>query len=69
MGASVIRHVGSYGGKDGLYELAILKYEDGKFNESNCDIVSIPGIVEGDGVVGYLTENAVESLLSKIKDI
>ena len=57
-GASVIRHKYSYGGKDGLYELAVLD-TDGELHYDNA-------VAEGD-VCGYLTEEGVTELLKGIQ--
>jgi len=57
-GASVIRHKYSYGGKDGLYELAVLD-TDGELHYDNP-------VAEGD-VHGYLTEDDVTELLKGIQ--
>jgi hypothetical protein len=57
-GASVIRHKYSYGGKDGLYELAVLDTE-GEIDYDNS-------VAEGD-VHGYLNEEGVTELLKGIQ--
>ena len=57
-GASVVRHQYSYGNKDGLWELAVLK--DGSITY-DTEI--------SDDVVGYLSWEDVEKILSKIKDL
>lgn len=59
-GASVVRHNFSYGGKEGLYELAVLG-EDGKLHYDNP-------VANGD-VKGYLTEEDVTDLLKQIQDL
>ena len=56
-GASVVCHDGSYGGKSGLWELAVLD-KDGK--------LSYDTPVTND-VIGWLDEDAVEELLAKIE--
>lgn len=58
-GASVIRHEHTYGGKDGLYELAVLDTE----GEITYD-TSVT-----DDVVGYLTEDGVTTLLAEIQNL
>lgn len=58
-GASVVRHESSYGGKDGLYELAVL-YN----NEIHYD----NPVANGD-VRGYLTEEEVSELLKQIQNL
>jgi hypothetical protein len=57
-GASVICHKYSYGGNDGLYELAVLDTE-GEIDYDNS-------VAEGD-VHGYLTEDDVTELLKRIQ--
>jgi len=55
---SVVRHSGSYGGNEGLYEIAV-------FEES--DQIEMPGITEdGDTVKGYLTKDEVDCILTKM---
>ena len=58
-GASVVSHTFSYGGKDGLYELAVLK---------NGDLHYDNPVAEGD-VRGYLTEEEVNDLLIQIQQL
>ncbi len=58
-GASIVRHSMSYGGKDGLYELAVL-FED----EIHYD----NPVAHGD-VRGYLTEEEVSELLIEIQNL
>jgi len=59
-GASVIRHEHTYGGKDGLYELAVLD-ADGEIHYDNS-------VANGD-VHGYLTEVDVTELLKEIQNL
>jgi len=56
-GASVVRHAYSYGGRIGLYELAVLK--DGEIHYDNP-------IANGD-VVGYLREEDVSDAMLVIQ--
>ena len=58
-GASVIRHNYSYGGRDGLYELAVL-HKDGE-PTYNTPIT--------DDVMGYLTPEDVTEILIQIQDL
>jgi hypothetical protein len=58
-GASIVSHTMSYGGKDGLYELAVL-FE----NELHYD----NPVAQGD-VRGYLTEEEVSELLIEIQKL
>ena len=57
-GASVVRHRFSYGGRDGLYELAVLK---------NGDLCYETPITND--VVGHLTEEDVTDLLQQIQNL
>jgi len=57
-GASVIKHDYSYGGKSGLWEIAVL-------NEG--DICYTSGITED--VIGHLAWTKVEKILSEIKQL
>jgi hypothetical protein len=57
-GASIVKTDRSYGGKDGLYELAVLF--DG--------LISYDTPITDD-VIGYLTEDGVTELLQKIEDL
>jgi hypothetical protein len=58
-GASVVSHSFSYGGKEGLYELAVL-FEDELHYENP--------VAAGD-VRGYLTEEEVSDLLIEIQKL
>lgn len=58
-GASIIRNEMSYGGRDGLYEIAVL---DSDGNISYDTEVT-------DDVIGYLEEEEVISVLEKIKQL
>ena len=58
-GASVVRHEYSYGGKDGLYELAVLS-NDGELTYDTPIT---------DDVLGYLTTNEVTEILIKIQQL
>ena len=55
-GASVVSHFGSYGGKDGLFEVAVLK------NGEMCYDTPITS-----DVVGWLDFAGVADILNKIK--
>jgi len=57
-GASIIKTNTSYGGKDGLYELAVTY--DG--------LISYDTPITDD-VIGYLTEDKVTELLQKIEEL
>lgn len=58
-GTSVVRHKYSYGGKDGLYELAVLD-KDGELTYDTPIT---------DGVMGYLTPDDVTEILIQIQDL
>lgn len=62
-GASVVKHKYSYGGKDGLWEIAVICFVDG--NEWDIDY-STP--ITSD-VLGYLTDEEVCETLEKIKNL
>jgi len=58
---SVVSHSGSYGGRDGLYEIAPFKHGS---------LTEMPGITaEGDTVKGYLTESDVDAIIVKMISI
>ncbi len=62
-GASVIKHCGSYGGNDGLWELAVIKKS--KTNEWKlCYDTPITN-----DVIGHLTRREFMELLEKIKNL
>jgi len=58
-GASIVQGEYTYGGKDGLYELAVF----GKDGHITYDTPIT------DDVLGYLTEQDVEDTLNKIKNL
>lgn len=58
-GASIVSHTFSYGGKTGLYELAVLKDDELHYDNP----------VAGGDVRGYLTEDAVTELLIEIQKL
>ena len=58
-GASVVRHDFSYGGREGLFELAVLF--DNEIHYDNP--------VSGGDVRGYLTEEEVSELLIQIQNL
>lgn len=60
-GASVVIGPYSYGGSDGLYELAILKFT-GKNEFHLCYTTEIT-----DDVIGWLSEEGVQNLLTQIE--
>ena len=58
-GASVVRHEYSYGGKDGLYEVAVLD-SDGELTYSTPVT---------DDVIGYLRDIDVTDVMEKIQQL
>jgi hypothetical protein len=58
-GASVVKHEGSYGGKSGLWELAVLDAEG-----SLCYDTEITS-----DVIGHLNDPEVDQLLGRIADL
>jgi|LakMenE18May11ns_1017448.scaffolds.fasta_scaffold9730638_3 hypothetical protein len=62
-GASVVKHSGSYGNKQGLYELAVTKYnEEGEWKL--CFSTPLTN-----DVLGFLTEDDVTSYLTQIEQL
>lgn len=64
-GASVVKHYGSYGFEDDLFELAVLYFEDEK-DEIGRLTYNTP--ITND-VIGYLTNDEVLQLLEEIKSL
>ena len=58
-GASIVKHPYSYGGKDGLYEIAVI--------DSEGQITYDTPITND--VIGYLSEDDVEKYVNDIKDL
>jgi hypothetical protein len=58
-GASVVKHEFSYGGKDGLYELAVL--------DTNGNLTYETPIT--DDVIGYLRPEDVADVMEKIQQL
>jgi hypothetical protein len=58
-GASVVSHSSSYGGSQGLYELAVLLGDEIDYNNP----------VSGNDVIGYLKEEEVTDLLIQIQQL
>lgn len=57
-GVSVVRHLGSYGGEDGLYELAVLEHEH------VCYTTPVTSDVEG-----WLTPEKVTQLMRQVQEL
>lgn len=62
-GASVIKHKYSYGGDKGLWELAVIKYQDDDKWHIDYDTKIT------DDVIGYLTDEDVCFCLEQIKHL
>lgn len=60
LGASVVKTNTSYGGKQGLYELAVLKEGEGMISRPDVGF---------DDVQGWLNEEQVELLLNNIEKL
>lgn len=58
-GVSVVRHNMSYGGRDGLYEMAVLYDNDIHYDNP----------VAGGDVIGHLTEEEVTDLMKKVQEL
>lgn len=63
-GASVVRHNFSYGGDEGLFELAVLEFP----NETEEYHLTYDTEITDD-VLGYLDEEGVQDLLTKIEQL
>ena len=60
-GASVVKGEHTYGGDEGLWELAVVRFKtDGEFNLDYTTPIT-------EDVEGHLTDDAVEELLDKIE--
>jgi hypothetical protein len=62
-GASVVRHKYSYGGKQGLYELAVIKFNE----KEEWGIVYDSGMAPD--VLGHLSEDDVTAHLTQIEQL
>ena len=65
-GASVIKHYGSYGFEEDLFELAVIKYNSKNKNSIGGLCYDTP--ITND-VIGFLTNDEVLELLEKIKNL
>lgn len=65
-GGSVIKHYGSYGSNEDLWELAVVKYTNPD-SVDQFELVYDTDIT--DDVKGYLTDYDVVDLLSQIRDL
>lgn len=63
-GASVIRHQYSFGVEEGLWELAVVRFDDDSDNFNLCYDTSITN-----DVIGRLTWSEVEGILAQIQEL
>ena len=65
-GASVIKLYGSYGYRENLWELAVIKFgnTDDKYD---YEIDSHTGLTNDEGIIGYLNDYDVNEYLGKIE--
>ena len=63
-GASVVKHFGSYGHEDDLWELAVIKFdaETGEWNLTYDTEIT-------DDVIGCQTDEEIRDLLKRIKEL
>ena len=61
-GASVVQHPFSYGNEQWLWELAVVKWVGERYTLDYSTEIT-------DDVIGYLTEEEVEEILVKIKNL
>jgi hypothetical protein len=64
-GASIVQHSFSYGKDEGLWELAVIKYEPNETDIHNFEIDYSTPIT--DDVLGYLSESEVNDVLNEIE--
>ena len=78
-GASVVRHNGSYGGSEGLWELAVIKWSEepvdpdydfeDAFDPGNTAWRIVYDTPITNDVIGWLEESEIEPILLKIKSL
>lgn len=71
-GASVIRGTGTYGGDEGLYELAVLKFSENGYDytlDKTTGIISDDDERGNEDFVGWLEVEDVNCLLDRIEKI
>jgi hypothetical protein len=64
-GASIVQHDFSYGGKKGLWELAVIKYDE----DGDWDICYDTPITNDVLVLGHLDESEVMDYLTQIEQL
>lgn len=62
-GASVVRHCGSYGHEEGLWELGVIRW----YSDTEWHLCYSTPIA--DDAIGWLTDENVTNLLSDIKNL
>ena len=65
-GASVIKLYGSYGYRENLWELAVIKFGDSN-DDYDYEINSDTGLTNDEGIIGYLNDYEVVEYLGKIE--
>lgn len=58
-GVSVVSHTYSYGGRDGLYEIAVLDSDDNLTYDTSVT----------NDVIGYLTEEDVTDVMKQVQEL
>lgn len=58
-GVSVVSHTYSYGGRDGLYEIAVLDSDDNLTYDTSVT----------NDVIGYLTEEDVSNVMKQVQEL
>ena len=66
-GASIVQHDFSYGNKQGLWEVAVLKYDELEADNWKFELCYTTPITED--VLGYLTEDEVNDVLNRISNL
>ena len=67
-GASVVKHLGSYGYDQDLWELAVIRF--GKYDEDEDDVYILTYDTPiTDDIEGHLTDEDVRNLLARIKEL
>jgi hypothetical protein len=66
-GASVIKHTGSYGFQEDLWELAVIQFDSKDAEDYEWELTYDTRIT--DDVIGWLTDKEVRDLLRKIKEL
>lgn len=64
-GASVVKRIGSYGHEEDLWELAVIKF----YGDDGNDWGLVYDTKINPDVIGYLSDNDVQEILSGIKNL